>query len=241
MKAIILAAGKGKRLGSEEAMLPKVMRRANNKPLLEYVLNSVDFLEKADIILVVGYMMNKITSAFPEYPFCVQDEQKGTGHAVKCAEELLKDYSGNVMVLCGDAPLTKKSTLKKLMDFHESCGNDCTILSSHVDKELKLGRIVRDMSGAFIGIVENQDCDSEQIKITEYNTAIYIFDSKKLFASLNELRCDNKQNEYYLTDVPKIFMNKSYKVGVLPEADEYELMGANTIEDLLEIERILMS
>lgn len=241
MKAIILAAGKGKRLGSEEAMLPKVMRSANGKPLLRYVLDAVDFLERQDIILVVGYMMDRITGVFPEYPYCVQYEQKGTGHAVMCAGELLSDYDGKVVVLCGDAPLIKKDTLKRLSDFHSANGYDCTILSCKVNKELKLGRITRNSDGSFSGIVENQDCSAQQKKITEYNTGIYIFDSKKLFESLDELGCDNNQNEYYLTDVPGIFMKKAYKVGVLPEADENELMGANTIEDLNEIERILRS
>ncbi|MBR6790212.1 MAG: NTP transferase domain-containing protein, partial [Oscillospiraceae bacterium] len=215
MKAIILAAGKGKRLLSEQHDMPKVMREALGKPLLRYVVENLSFIEKKeDIVIVAGYKKEKVFEAFADgYAFAVQDEQKGTGHAVNCAKDLFVDYDGPVLVCYGDMPMFKKSTYENLVKVHEEAGNDCTILTGVTDRKLAYGRIVRDENGAFVGVVEDRDCTPEQKLINELNVGIYVFDSKKLFPCLGELKSNNAQGEYYLTDVPSIMMSKGYKIG----------------------------
>lgn len=241
MKAVILAAGKGKRLHSEQFSAPKVLREANGKPLLRYVVNNLSFIpDKKDIIIVAGYKKEMVFNAFNEgYTFAVQDEQLGTGHAVNCAREALKDYDGPVLVCYGDMPLFKKETYENLVKVHEETGNDCTILTGVSDRGLAYGRIIRDENGSFKGVVEDRDCTPEQKKINELNVGIYVFDSKKLFSCLGELKNSNAQGEYYLTDVPTIMMSKGYKIGTYTTHDDTEILGVNTPEELALCESLL--
>mgnify|MGYP000059699445 FL=1 len=241
MKAVILAAGKGKRLHSEQFSAPKVLREANGKPLLRYVVNNLSFIpDKKDIIIVAGYKKEMVFNAFNEgYTFAVQDEQLGTGHAVNCAREALKDYDGPVLVCYGDMPLFKKETYENLVKVHEEAGNDCTILTGVSDRGLAYGRIIRDENGSFKGVVEDRDCTPEQKKINELNVGIYVFDSKKLFSCLGELKNSNAQGEYYLTDVPTIMMSKGYKIGTYTTHDDTEILGVNTPEELALCESLL--
>lgn len=241
MKAVILAAGKGKRLHSEQFSAPKVLREANGKPLLRYVVNNLSFIpDKKDIIIVAGYKKEMVFNAFNEgYTFAVQDEQLGTGHAVNCAREALKDYDGPVLVCYGDMPLFKKETYENLVKVHEEVGNDCTILTGVSDRGLAYGRIIRDENGSFKGVVEDRDCTPEQKKINELNVGIYVFDSKKLFSCLGELKNSNAQGEYYLTDVPTIMMSKGYKIGTYTTHDDTEILGVNTPEELALCESLL--
>ena len=241
MKAVILAAGKGKRLHSEQFSAPKVLREANGKPLLRYVVNNLSFIpDKKDIIIVAGYKKEMGFNAFNEgYTFAVQDEQLGTGHGVNCAREALKDYDGPVLVCYGDMPLFKKETYENLVKIHEEAGNDCTILTGVSDRGLAYGRIIRDENGNFKGVVEDRDCTPEQKKINELNVGIYVFDSKKLFSCLGELKNSNAQGEYYLTDVPTIMMSKGYKIGTYTTHDDTEILGVNTPEELALCESLL--
>ena len=241
MKAVILAAGKGKRLHSEQFSAPKVLREANGKPLLRYVVNNLSFIpDKKDIIIVAGYKKEMVFNAFNEgYTFAVQDEQLGTGHAVNCAREALKDYDGPVLVCYGDMPLFKKETYENLVKVHEEAGNDCTILTGVSDRGLAYGRIIRDENGSFKGVVEDRDCTPEQKKINELNVGIYVFDSKKLFSCLGELKNSNAQGEYYLTDVPTIMMSKGYKIGTYTTHDDTEILGVNTPEEMALCESLL--
>lgn len=241
MKAIILAAGKGKRLHSEQFSAPKVLREANGKPLLRYVVNNLTFIpDKKDIVIVAGYKKEMVFDAFQDgYTFAVQDEQLGTGHAVNCAREALKDYDGPVLVCYGDMPMFKKETYENLVKVHEEAGNDCTILTGVSNRGLAYGRIIRDENGNFQCVVEDKDCTPEQKKINELNVGIYVFDSKKLFSCLGELKNSNAQGEYYLTDVPAIMMSKGYKIGTYTTHDDTEILGVNTPEELALCESLL--
>ena len=127
-------------------------------PLLGYVLEELSFLEKEDVVLVVGYEREKVLAAYPEYPHAVQEPQQGTGHAVQCAREALAGFDGSVLVCYGDMPLMRRATYESLIETHKREGNDCTLLSAVSDEELPYGRIVRKSDGSFSHIVEDKDC-----------------------------------------------------------------------------------
>ncbi len=241
MKLLVMAGGKGKRLGSEITGIPKAMRKACGKPLLHYILKNTDFINDEDKILIVGFMKDVILEAYPDMAFVVQAEQKGTGHAVMCAEESLTDYDGDVMVVNGDMPLVKKETLQKLAEYHKSKQNDCTILTC-IQKEgeiMHYGRIIRDENGNFTGVVEQKDATEEQRLIRELNIGMYVFDSKKLFAALKNVSASRATGEYYITDVPHVMKSMGLKVDAFSYGDIDEFMGVNTEEDLKIVEKLL--
>lgn len=241
MRAIVLAAGKGKRLHSEQFNLPKVLREANGKPLIGHVLEHIDFIAKNDTVIVVGYMKEKVVEKVGnEYKYSVQDEQKGTGHAVMCAKEQFDGYDGDVLILYGDMPLVKKQTYQAIIDKHIESGADCTLLTAIVDDPPAYGRIIRDEDGGVCGIVEDKDCDALQKQIKEVNVGIYVFKSKLLFESLKELKSNNAQNEYYLTDMPMILLKKGKKIETYSINNSTEMYGVNTQEDLEFCEKELL-
>lgn len=236
LKAIVMAAGKGTRLRTEGVDLPKVLRQAAGKPLLEHVLGQLDFLPAQDVVLVVGYEGDKVVSAFPGYPHAFQSPQLGTGHAVQCAAEHIRDFDGHVLVCCGDTPLMAQSTYRALCRLHLDKDNDCTLLSAHISEGGNYGRIVRDQGGAFQTIVEAKDCTPEQSAITEVNTGVYLFRAQPLLSALGQLKNDNAQGEYYLTDVPALLMAQGCRVGVCDVCTPTEMLGVNTVAQLQEVE-----
>ena len=239
MKAIVLAAGKGTRLQTENCDLPKVLRTALGKPLLAYVLEGLRFLEREDIVIVAGYKRDMVEKAFAGYPFAVQAEQLGTGHAVACAAAALADYEGPVLVCCGDMPLMREETYRTMFATHEKEGNVCTILAAVCQDDLPYGRILRRADGTFDRVVEDKDCTAEQKKIRELNAGVYVFDAKKLFAALGQLKNDNAQGEYYLTDVPAILQAEGGRVGVCAACTADEMLGVNTPAQLAQVEAYL--
>lgn len=240
VKAVVLAAGKGTRLQTEGITLPKVMRLAAGQPLLGYVLDALSFLPKEDIVLVVGYRREDVEAAYPDYPAVVQEEQLGTGHAVQCAAPVLRDFTGSVLVCCGDMPLMKKETYEALCRTHEAEGNVCTILSGISQEELPYGRVIRDGEGRFVKIVEDKDCTPEEKAVRELNSAVYLFRVPELLEALNHLRCDNAQGEYYLTDVPAWLLSRGERVGVCSDCTPEEMLGVNTPAQLELVERTIL-
>lgn len=232
MKVIVLGAGKGTRLLQPGEDFPKVMKPMKGKPLLGHVLSALNFVDIKDILVVVGYHKEKVMAAFPEYTAVVQEEQLGTGHAVKVCEEALAGYDGPVMVCLGDMPMFRTETYQNMLSTHLEQHNDCTILTAVSERKMPYGRIIRDEAGKFFGVVEQKDCTLQQLAIKELNPSIYVFDAKKMFAGLNELKNSNVQKEYYLTDLPKIMMDKGWKVGTETIHDEVQILGVNTLEDL---------
>lgn len=230
LKAVVLAAGKGTRLHSEKFNLPKVMREINGQPLLHYVLGALSFIPPEDLIIVAGYMKEQVMGAFPEYTFSIQEPQLGTGHAVLCAEKQLEGFDGTVLVCYGDMPLLKTETYLALLDAHR--GNACTLLADYSEKELAYGRILRDDNGDFLRVVEDKDCTPEQKKIRELNIGIYAFEASSLISALKELKNDNVQKEYYLTDVPAILKSRGEKIGIYTRSLGIEGLGINTPEQL---------
>ncbi len=240
MRAIVLAAGKGKRLLSEQHDMPKVLRVADNKPLLGYVTDNLSFLNKKDVTVVVGYKKELVCEYLgDEYSYAVQSEQLGTGHAVNMAREQFEDYDGPVLICYGDMPLLKRSTFEKLMQTHKDEKNDCTVLTGVSDKGYAYGRVIRDKDGNFTAVVEERDCNEDQLKINELNVGVYVFDSKKLFSVLGNLKNNNNQGEYYLTDAPELLRELGAKIGTYTIHDDDEILGVNTVEDLEYCENIL--
>jgi len=239
LKAVVLAAGKGTRLHNDEIDAPKVMREANGKPLLWYVLDAISFIDKKDIILVVGYKKETVIDTFNDYPYAIQSEQLGTGHAVMSAEDQLISYNGALLVCYGDMPAIKRDVYEQLLSTHYEESNDCTLLSGESNLKISFGRVERDKNGGFLQIVEEKDCTPEQLKIKELNTGIYVFDTSMLLKSLKELKNDNSQGEYYITDVPAIMRENGAKIGILKRNLGDDIIGVNTVKQLEMVERIL--
>lgn len=240
VKAIILAAGKGTRLHSEGEDLPKVMRLAAGKPLLAHVLSALDFIPTQDCVIVVGYKKERVMEAFGDYVFAEQKEQLGTGHAVMAAYSVLDGYDGALLVCCGDMPLIKRETYLALFEEHKASNNACTILSGTSDIDLPYGRILRDASGSFCGMVEDKDASDEQKEIKELNSGVYVFDAQALKGVLSELKSDNAQGEYYLTDAPLLLMKRGLAVGVCKRELGYQIIGVNTPEQLKMTEDLIL-
>ena len=239
VKAVVLAAGKGTRLRTEGCDLPKDMRLAAGRPLLSYVLGGIDFIDKKDITIVVGYKKETVIAGFDGYDFAIQSEQLGTGHAVMSAKENLKDFDGAVLVCCGDMPLIRKETYKALCDAFFASDADCAILTGTSSENLPYGRIVRDENGEFVKMVEDKDCTPEEKKITELNSGVYVFDCKKLVAALSRLKNNNAQGEYYLTDVPGFLKSDGGKIALCKRDLGLEIIGVNTPEQLAQVENVI--
>lgn len=236
IRAVVLAAGRGKRLGGDIA---KVMREVNGRALLDYVTDALGFIAREDIIIVAGYQKERVFAAFEGYSFAVQDEQLGTGHAVLSANDALRDYHGAVLVCCGDMPLLRRETFESLVATHFTEGNTCTMLTGTTEHGASFGRIVRGANGEFLRIVEARDCTDEQLAIREVNSGVYVFDCDALLSALRGLRNENEQGEYYLTDAPEIIGANGGKIGLCVRELGDEVLGVNTSNDLERVEKIL--
>lgn len=245
MKVIIMAAGKGTRLNDASNPMPKVLRTVRGRPLLSYVLgDTCGFIsDPADITIVIGYMADMVRAAFPDMRFAEQTpDGYGTGFAVKCGITGggLEDYEGEIAVLSGDVPLIKRSTVEEMIALHRASGAKCTLLSCRSKRSLPFGRIIRDSDGRVTGIKEHKDCTEQERKIDELNVGAYIFDATSLRASLAKLKNNNAQNEYYLTDVPLLMLENGEHIEAFVTDDESEMLGVNTPEDLVVIEKALL-
>lgn len=240
MKAIVLAAGKGRRMASDGADLPKVMRRANGKPLLSYVLDNIGFIPKKDTAVVVGYKKETVMEEMGgEYLYPVQEEHLGTGHAAKCAREAIGTEDGNVLVCYGDMPLFSRATYEGVIRAHGKSGADCTILTAVAPNSgLHYGRVIRE-NGVFTDVVEHRDCTPEQLEINELNAGIYVFKADVLFDALDQLKTDNARGEYYLSEAPKLLMAQGKTVGTYTIYNSNEIYGVNTPDELALCEEIL--
>ena len=240
MRAIVPAAGKGRRLKSSDKELPKVMHRACGRPLLETVLEQLDFIDKRDIYIVVGFQKEKVMDYFGDaYRYVEQTEQLGTGHAVRVCQPWFEDYRGTVLVTFGDMPLFRRDVMKAMCEFHEANGAACTLLTAENPELTLWARIVRDENGDFSRIVEGKDCTPEQARIQELFSGVLAFDSGLLFEILPEVGRNNVQGEYYLTEVPELMAKRGWKVLTYKTDDGDDLRGVNTAEDLLKCEEVM--
>ena len=241
IRAIVPAAGKGKRLQKVSGDIPKAMFRVVNRPMLEIVLENIDFVEKQNTFIVVGYGKEQILNYFgDQYRYAEQKEQLGTGHAVMMCEEAFKDFDGNVLITFGDMPLFRRDEMEKMCQQHEMTGADCTLMVAE-NPDLKLwARVIRDDEGNFSSIVEGKDCTPEQAQIKELFSGVMVFNSKSLFEILPQVGCANVQGEYYVTEVPELMVQQGMRVDTYLIKDGDDLRGINNPEDLEFCEKILL-
>lgn len=217
--------------------LPKVMHRVGGRPLISWVVSAALAAGAERIVAVLGVGREQIQAILPDgVETVVQAEQLGTGHAARCAEPLLNAYPGPVAVLCGDVPLMRPGMVRELVEMQRRAA--AVVLTADVCGEHAYGRIVRDGAGAVIRIVEHKDASAEERRIREINTGTYAFGPGVLFPALAELRNNNAQGEYYLTDVVSWLVKRGRAVAGLKAPRLDECMGVNTPEDLAEAERI---
>lgn len=240
-KAVILAAGKGTRMKSDK---PKVLHEIFNKPLLGYV---VDAAQNSNLIdfsyIIVGHCAEEVQDFcqkyYPQTTTCkLQSPQLGTGHAVSFVIEDLKDYKGEVVVLYGDTPLIKAKTLENFITTHRKNNADLTVMSAIFENPTNYGRIIRDNNG-IKAIVEEKDATFEQKAVKEINAGIYCINWEKIAPAFKELKNDNAQGEYYITDIVKWAVEKGLKTNSFILENNYEIFGINSKAHLAQATKIL--
>ena len=234
--ALILAAGAGTRMKSSK---PKVAHTIMEKPLVRWVIDAVHKAGVEQVVSVVGFGRDVVEPLVADTSVVVQEEQLGTAHAVQVAQSAFEDKSGSLVVLSGDSPLVSSETVEKLFSIREDEDAAVVVLTMDVDDPFGYGRIIRDINDEVCGIVEQKDCNSEQVKITECNSGFYCFDTQFLFEALREVSSDNAQNEFYLTDVISIARTKGKKVLGLKAQDPRECLGVNSRVQLVQATKIL--
>lgn len=233
--AIVLAAGKSTRMKSA---LPKVLHEVCGRPMVDYVLDAARAAGATQIVAVVGHRADLVQAHLSQYPdvsFALQAEQKGTGHAVMMCREALAAHHGPVLILAGDTPLLKRESLAKLLTAQQEQKAAAVIGTAVTPANQGLGRIVRDAAGNFVKIVEEKDANPAERAIQEINTGCYAFDSQKLLAALDQIRPDNAQAEYYLTDCPKVLLQAGNPVAAMQAFEITEALGVNTRVQLAEV------
>lgn len=234
--ALILAAGQGTRIKSD---LPKVLHKVCGKEMVNHVIDILRKSEIEDVNVIIGKgaeLVRKNTEA-RGVSYSLQEEQLGTGHAVKCAMEFLKNKKGTVAIFNGDAPLIKEDTIKVLFEEHKASNNKATILTSLLENPTGYGRIIRE-GNEVVKIVEHKDCNEDELNVKEINSGMYCFEIEDLVECLGNLSNNNSQGEYYLTDIIEMLKNKNEKVGALI-IDHEETLGVNSRAQLAEVEAIL--
>jgi len=236
--AIILAAGEGKRMNSD---LPKVLHEVGGKPLLAHVGDAAQECGVDRIVVVVGKGAERVREAFASrgWEFVEQPERKGTADAVRRAEAQLRAYRGEVIVLAGDVPLLRGATLATMRRRHREEGAAVTVLTARLPDPAGYGRILRSEAGEFVGIVEHKDATPDQRAVDEVNSSVYCFEAADLVSALEEIRNDNAQGEYYLTDAVAILRAAGKKAIAVAAAAPEEILGVNDRAQLREIEQIL--
>ena len=241
IKSIILAAGKGTRMKSD---MPKVLHTIFDKTLVGYVIDAVNNTGLADEnFVIVGHQAERVEEYINENydnAKCVlQSPQLGTGHAVSMALPYLKDFDGEVIILCGDTPLITSETIKEFVEYHKENKSDLTVMSAIFENPTNYGRIIRNQDGSLNSIVEEKDATPEQKAVKEINAGIYCINWAKIKPAFNELTSNNAQGEYYLTDIIKWGNEKNLSVNAYTLKNNKEIFGINSKTHLAEATKML--
>ena len=237
---VIMAAGKGTRLKSKRA---KVLHEIGGQALLRHVIASASqIVPPRDIFVVIGHEAAQVEAAVKDkgVNFVHQAEQKGTGHAVQVAQPAVAGYE-SLLVLSGDVPLLKPETIARLRDFHLKQRAAMTILTAVPEDPTGYGRVLRERVGApeVKAIIEQKALTAEQLDLREINSGIYAFETKPLFAHIGEIRTDNAHREFYLTDLAGLLVAAGERVVAVEAPHATEVLGANTIAEMMELDREL--
>ncbi len=235
--AVILAGGKGKRMNSK---LPKVLHKIVGRPLIAHVISTAQSLGIKRIIVVIGYKGELVKKALAKDKVEIvwQKRQLGTGHALMQTKRLLKNFSGKILVLCGDVPFLSADSIIHLLKEHINKKAQATVLTTEVKDATGYGRIVRNKQNLVEKIVEDKEAYKAEKKIREINTGTFCFEAKGIFNLLNQIKADNKSKEYYLTDVVKLLNQKGKKVAAVKSLNKWEALGINSLAQLRELEKI---
>lgn len=234
LRIVILAAGKGTRMDSN---LPKVLHSFNNKPLIDHVLDESSLLNPLETILVVGFKKEMVVDHMHKrknLKFAEQNDQLGTGHAVLQTKKLLQNKSGHILILYGDVPNIKSSTLLPIINKHIKEDRGISLITAELEDPTGYGRIIKDSGGKLLKIIEEKDCSKSEKKINEINTGIFIFKIPEIFKIIEKIKTNNASREYYLTDIVELAQNKMTMQAVKIN-DSTEIIGVNTIKQLEEL------
>ena len=235
--SVILAAGMGTRMKSK---MPKVLHKVCGKPLSKWVIDASKAAGADKVCAVVGHKAETVKEVLGNVcEFALQAEQKGTGHAVMQAIDVIKNSKGEVVILNGDTPLITAETINKAIEYHKNNGNQATVITAILDDATGYGRIVRDNDGSVLKIVEQKDASEEKKKINEVNSGMYVFDAQSLVYALDKITPNNAQGEYYLTDTLEILLSAGKKIGGYAISDNDEIRGINDRVQLNEAEKIM--
>jgi len=231
---VILAAGKGRRMHSQ---VPKVLHRISGVSLIERVLRTAGRLQAASVTVVIGHLADQVRAALShraDLRVVVQAEQLGTAHALVQTAPLFESAPGTLLMLSGDVPLLRSSTLARLLDTHHSKGAAATVLTAITERPYGYGRIVRS-DGRIVRIVEERDASPAERRIHEINAGIYAFDLKPLFPALLRITAENAQGEHYLTDLVSIYRRGKLPVETVTLSEATEIRGINSRTELAEV------
>jgi len=240
ISAVILAAGKGTRMKSSKA---KVLHELFFAPMIHHVLAGVLPLDLGQVVVVTGHQGEAVEKSLADHPvlFARQQEQRGTGDAVLATGQILNDNTETVLILCGDTPLIRPSTLKTMLLKHQNSGAALTVMSTMLEDSTNYGRIITNDHGHVEKIIEQKDASPEQLAIKEVNAGIYCVSKDLLFKTLNQVGTDNKAGEMYLTDIVGIAATDNIQVNkyICPEADE--IIGVNSKVELAKAAKVLQN
>ncbi len=241
LKSIILAAGKGTRMKSQT---PKVLHEIFNKTLVGYVIEAVNNTGLADEnFVIVGHQAERVEeylkNNYSNARAVLQSPQLGTGHAVSMALPYLNDFNGEVVILCGDTPLITSETIKEFVNYHREVKSDLTVMSAEFDNPTNYGRIIRNSDGSLNSIVEEKDATLEQKAVKEINAGIYCLNWAKIKPAFSELKSNNAQGEYYLTDIVKWGNEQKLAVNAYTLKNNEEIFGINSKAHLAEATKIM--
>lgn len=240
IKAVILAAGKGTRMKSETT--PKVLHQIMGKTLLGYVLDNVKNFVSEEYVIVGHHAQeveNFVKSNYENAKTVLQSPQLGTGHAVSMVCPDLQNYDGLVLILCGDTPLVQEETLKKFVEYHKSQNSDITVMSTLFDNPTGYGRIIREQDNSLQCIVEEKDANPEQKAVKEVNAGIYCLNWGKIKDAFSQLKSNNAQGEYYLTDIISWGKTKALKVNAYILENSDEIYGINSRLNLAQAAKMM--
>lgn len=232
INAIILAAGKGTRMKSE---LPKCAYPLCGKPMIEYIIDSCKKANVNDICVVVGHKKEILQEILQDtVTYAYQEEQLGTGHAIKCAKDFYQSKNGITLIFPGDMPLVSSDIIEDLINTHMTNNNDLTVVTTIVDNPFSYGRIYKE-NNQIIRIIEEKEATEEEKKIKEINTGLYCVNTQLLNKALDEINNNNNKGEYYLTDIVEI-LGRDNKVNSHIVESTFKIIGINDLDTLKEVE-----